>query len=137
MFLLGILELWVAIPAGFLLQLNPFFTALASSLGAITSVIVILFIGEKIRDKLSEKYYNKEPGRRTRLLQSVWEKYGVIGLGLLSPLLFGAPLGAAIGVALGSDRSKLILWMSIGIIIWSVGLTLAAIQGLNIYEMTS
>lgn len=134
-FLLGILELWIAIPAGFALQLNPVVTAVTSSLGAITSVVIILFFGEKIRNKIVEKYYHQNKGRRIRLLQEIWEKYGVIGLGLLSPLLFGAPLGTAIGVALGSSEKKLMIWMMIGIIIWSLGLTFASIQGIKIYQM--
>lgn len=60
----------------------------------------------------------------------IWEKYGVIGLGLASPLLTGAPLGAAIGISLGAPTGKLMWWMSIGIVIWSVILTAAVAYGL-------
>jgi len=67
-------------------------------------------------------------------LYKIWNKYGVIGLGLLSPLLFGAPLGAAVGIALGAGKKPLILWMSIGILCWSVCLTLVGFTGLLAFE---
>jgi len=31
----------------------------------------------------------------------IWERYGAAGMGLLSPLITGAPLGAALGIVLG------------------------------------
>ena len=34
-------------------------------------------------------------------------------LGLLSPLLFGTPIGSTIGVALGAPKKDLLLWMSL------------------------
>lgn len=60
----------------------------------------------------------------------IWEKYGVIGLGFASPLLTGAPLGAAIGISLGAPTGKLLWWMAIGIVFWSVILTAAVSFGL-------
>ncbi|MDO5836541.1 MAG: small multi-drug export protein, partial [Methanobacterium sp.] len=56
------------------------------------------------------------------------------GLGLLSPLIFGAPLGAAVGIGLGAQKNSLILWMSIGIILWSAGLTIAGSMGILTLE---
>ena len=67
-------------------------------------------------------------------LYEVWNNYGVIGLGLLSPLLLGAPLGSAVGIALGAGKKRLILWISIGILLWSVGLTLAGFMGFLAFE---
>ena len=60
-------------------------------------------------------------------IYDIWEKYGVVGLGLLSPLLFGAPLGAALGIGLGASKNRLLLWMTVGIIIWSLILTSAGL----------
>jgi len=72
--------------------------------------------GEKIRNKIIHwRYKGKEP--KQGYLSRVWNKYGVIGLGLLSPLLLGAPLGAALGSILGAQRWRLLFWMSLAIII--------------------
>jgi hypothetical protein len=45
-------------------------------------------------------------------LFKIWDNYGITGLGLLSPLLFGSPIGAAVGIALGAGKKRLIFWMS-------------------------
>lgn len=65
---------------------------------------------------------------------TIWNKYGIIGLGLLSPLLFGAPLGAALGIGFGVPRYRLLLWMSIGIFIWSIFLTVSGFFGLMSFQ---
>ncbi len=54
----------------------------------------------------------------------------MIGLGLLAPLLIGAPIGAALGLALGVPASRVLFWISLGIVVWSTVLTLAGALGL-------
>lgn len=128
------LELWAAVPAGLAMSMNPLTIILASSLGAISAAFIVIVIGENIRNWLLKNYDLNSPGLRGKFLRNLWEKYGIIGLGIFSPLLFGAPLGAAIGVALGAPRNRLLIWMSLGIIIWSIGLTMAGIQGIMIFQ---
>jgi hypothetical protein len=127
---LSIAELWVGIPAGFAFNLTPFLIVALSSSGSILSALLMVFAGEKIRERIIRwRYKGKEPKRG--LFSRIWNKYGVIGLGLLSPLLFGAPLGAAVGVALGGGKWRLLLWISMGIVIWAIGLTFAGVIGLG------
>lgn len=130
---IGILELWAAIPAGTAMKLHPVLTGIASALGAIIGAVIVIFLGDRLRQWLLR---NKEKeGKRKGRIYRIWEKYGVIGLGLLSPLLTGAPLGAAIGVSLGASPRRLILWMSIGILIWTVILTAISTLGYAGFQM--
>ncbi|HZG80573.1 MAG TPA: small multi-drug export protein [Brevibacillus sp.] len=124
----GMLELWAGIPLGFVLQLSPVTTGVLSGAGAIASGAIVIYLGGSLRAWLLKRVAQKE-GQKGRMAR-IWEKYGVIGLGLLSPLLTGAPLGAAIGISLGAPTGKLMLWMAIGIIIWSAILTAAVAYGL-------
>jgi hypothetical protein len=62
-------------------------------------------------------------------MRRLWDRYGVIGWGLLAPLLLGAPLAAAIGVALGAARGRLVLWLGAGVVVWTTALTVAAVLG--------
>lgn len=118
---LGIIELWVAIPAGIAIKLHPVLNGIASALGSIIGAVLVIFFGDRIRKWLLKK---KERGEKNKgRIYRIWEKYGVIGLGMLSPLITGAPLGAAIGVSLGASPRRLIIWMSIGIVLWTVILT--------------
>jgi hypothetical protein len=69
---------------------------------------------------------NKEQSK----MGAIWNKYGVVGLGIISPLITGAPLGAVIGISFGAAPGRLLLWMTIGIIIWTVILTAAVALGI-------
>lgn len=64
----------------------------------------------------------------------IWNKYGIVGLGLLSPLFFGAPLGSGLGIGLGTEKRPLLIWMSIWIILWSILLTTASYFGIMAFE---
>ena len=125
----SMLELWAAIPLGFALGLHPVSTGLLSALGAAVSVVIVITIGGPLRRWMVRRWENKNKNGKKNNLARIWDKYGVIGLGLLSPLLTGAPLGAVIGVSLGARPAGLLIWMMIGIAVWTVLMTAAAAFG--------
>ncbi len=134
-FLSSILELWLGIPIGLVLKLNPILIIIASSLGAICAAIIVAYFGESIRNwiiKRRSKNGNIKEGK----IYDIWNKYGTVGLGLLSPFFFGAPIGATLGIALGISKNDLIKWMSIGIILWSILITAGGYFGLVVFEQT-
>jgi hypothetical protein len=126
---LGAVELWTAIPAGLALDLHPLLIGIVSAAGAILGVIVILVLGEGVRSWLLRRRGGGEKRQHGRIYR-IWIRYGVAGLGLLAPLLTGAPLGTALGMALGAPAGRLLLWMSLGIVAWSALLTTAGALGL-------
>lgn len=136
-FISGIVELWLAVPTGIALKLNPILIVAVSASSSILAVLIVAFLGDSIRNRFIAWRYGEDKKFETRRIHDVWNKYGVVGLGLLSPLLFGAPLGTAVGITFGVRKDNLILWMSLGIIIWSVGLTAAGIMGLMSFEALS
>ena len=129
-FAAGLAELWFAIPLGLILNLPPLITAVISALGSIVAAVIVAFAGSNLRSRFLKWRYGTDADLKKSRIYKVWNKYGPIGLGLLSPLLFGAPMGTALGIVLGGDRNRLLLWMAAGIIIWSVGLTAALYLGL-------
>lgn len=130
---LGIVELWVAIPAGIALNLHPLLNGIASALGSIIGAILVIYFGEHLRKWLLKK---RDKGEKKRgRINLIWEKYGVIGLGLLSPLITGAPLGAAVGISFGASPRRLIIWMSIGIIVWTVLLITIGTLGFEGFQL--
>lgn len=136
-FISGIVELWLAVPTGIALKLNPILIVAVSASSSILAVLIVAFLGDSIRNRFIAWRYGEDKKFETSRIHDVWNKYGVVGLGLLSPLLFGAPLGTAVGITFGARKDNLILWMSLGIIIWSVGLTAAGIMGLMSFEALS
>ena len=65
-------------------------------------------------------------------MRRLWDRYGVIGWGLVAPLLLGAPLAAAIGVALGAARRRLVFWLGVGAVVWTTVLTVAVTLGAEV-----
>jgi membrane protein YqaA with SNARE-associated domain len=131
---LGAVELWAAIPAGFALGLHPIATAIASALGAITSALVVVLLGDRARAWILARHGFPRDGEGRGRTRRIWDRYGVVGLGLLAPLLIGAPLGTALGLILDAPMRRLLLWVCFGIVLWSALLTAAWALGLAGFE---
>ena len=129
----SIIELWLGVPLGFFLNLNPVLIAIISAAGSILSAYLVIILGEGIRKRFIKWRYGEQLIKKGRIYD-IWNKYGIIGLGLLSPLLFGAPIGAALGIGLKAPRYRLLSWMSIGIVIWSIILTASGFFGLMSFQ---
>jgi hypothetical protein len=125
---IGAAELWAAVPAGIAMGLPAPLVWAATICGALLGIAVIVVAGDRLRAWLIARFGHggaREGGRLRRL----WDCYGVIGWGLLAPLLLGAPLAAAIGVALGASRGRLVFWLGVGAAVWTTVLTVAVALG--------
>ncbi|MFA5629468.1 MAG: small multi-drug export protein [Dehalococcoidales bacterium] len=131
---LAVLELWAAVPLGFVMGLHPLAISVATATGAIICVFIVIFAGKHLRSFLLKFYEQQDSDKKPGLVQRIWQKYGVIGLGLLSPFLTGVLFGAAIGVASGIPGKKLVFWMTIGIILWTAILVLLGVAGIKIFS---
>jgi len=127
---LGAVELWAAVPAGFALGLHPMATGIVSAVGAFTSGLAVALLGDRARAWLVARHGVPPDGGGHGTIRRIWDRYGVVGLGLLAPLLVGAPLGTALGLLLGAPVRRLLLWVSVGIVLWSALLTAAGALGL-------
>lgn len=127
---LAIIELWVAIPTGIALKLDPVLTGLTAAAGAMTGAVLTLLVGGRVRSWLARRHHKTGGSTKRGRLYRIWERYGVVGLGLLAPLLVGVPIGTAIGVALGAPARRLLLWIIAGVALWSAILALASALGL-------
>jgi membrane protein YqaA with SNARE-associated domain len=126
---LGMTGLWQGIPAGFALRLHPVVIGVTAGLGSLLATVLVLFLGDKLRERLVRRKQKAGEVQKDRLIDRVWRRYGVVGLGLLGPGLTGAPLGAALGLSLGVPGRRLLSWLTLGIALWSLGMTLAAMAG--------
>jgi hypothetical protein len=119
-FALGVAELWAAAPAGVVMRLDPLLVCAVAALGAVAGGTVIILLGERVKAWLQQRRKREKLEERRGLLYRVWQRYGVIGWGLLAPLLIGSPLGAAFGLVLGAPPRRLLPWLAAGSILWSV-----------------
>jgi len=116
---LATLEIYAAIPAGFAFGLSPIVIFLASLIGGIIGVFAAAYLGDKIKFLIKKIRKNKvdkiksDPG----FVLKIWEKYGVIGLGLLGAMSVGAPISMGIGVGFNVPTKKMVFWCSLGVLI--------------------
>lgn len=126
---LGAIEIWAAVPAGIALGLPyPVVWALTAA-GSLASVAAVAYAGSALREWLVRRLGHGGLAPRGRLW-AVWVRWGVPGWGLVSPLVFAPPMGAALALALGAPRRRLWLWMSAGVLVWTTILVAAAALGL-------
>ncbi|AII60718.1 small multi-drug export protein [Dehalococcoides mccartyi] len=149
-FLLALVEIWLAIPIGLIWGLDPWLVILLVIGGTLVGVGIIILLAERVRSGSNRWLDKNRTGDATLSLSAlfaqiisalqerlhsgrlykVWLKYGIIGLGILSPVLTSAPIAAFLGVMLSADRLKLFIWISVGVAVWTTGLTLAMHFGL-------
>lgn len=100
----------------------------ATLCGALLGIAVVVVAGDSLRTWLVDRFGHGGAHEGGRLRQ-LWERYGVIGWGLIAPLLLGGPLAAAIGVALGAARGRLVFWLGLGAAVWTTVLVVAVALG--------
>ncbi|NWG15662.1 MAG: small multi-drug export protein [Chloroflexi bacterium] len=121
---------WPSIPAGLALGLSPVVIVLTTSLSFASGAAVVTLVGGPLRARIMRRIGSRavvKPGSR---LYRIWERFGMIGLGLAAPMTLGAQIGAAVGLALNAPPRRLFVWMALGGLLWSVTLTLLVSLGI-------
>jgi hypothetical protein len=127
---LGMIGLWEGVPAGFALRLHPVATGALSAVGSTVATLLVTLLGDRVRARLLRRRGAESGPKKERMIDRVWRRYGIVGLGLLAPVLTGAPLGVAFGLFLRAPTTRLLLWSIIGIVLWSAVLTAAGAFGI-------
>jgi hypothetical protein len=129
-FALAFFYFWPAIPAGLALGLSPVIVILTTSLSYMGGAAVVTLLGERVRAWVMNRLGDKAQVKSDSFLRRVWDKYGMVGLGLLAPMTVGAQIGAAIGLALNGKPRNLFIALSLGGLVWSIALTAAVSLGI-------
>ncbi len=133
-YLAGVTGMWKALPVGFLLKTPPFYIAIMTCLGALSCVYVIYFFGTGINRFFFRFYSEKTKDKKEGKIRRMFEKYGCPGLGLVGTLFMGQPVVMLLGMIVVKRKKNLLIWVSIGTIIWSITLTIAGTYGLKVFE---
>ena len=131
---LATFEIYAAIPAGFAFKLSPWVIFSASLAGGIIGVFVAAFLGEKIEKFISKFRKPKETvkEKKPNLAHKLWEKYGIVGLGVLGTFTVGAPVSIAVGVGFNVNMHKLATWCCVGVLARCIIFTLAGYYGMKL-----
>ena len=127
-------EIYVAIPAGFAFGLHPYSIFLASVVGGLSGVFIATFLGDKIRAFFHRKKPSAaEEKQKHPILIKIWNKYGLIGLGLIGTFSVGAPISIAIGTGMNANLKKLLVWCCVAVIARCTVFTVIGHYGLQLF----
>lgn len=131
---LATFEVYAAIPAGLAFSLSPWIIFSASVIGGLAGVYVSAFLGDRIRKFFTKKKTEKPVKEKPKdgMAYKIWNRYGIIGLGLLGTMTVGAPISIAVGVGFKAPVRKLITWCCIGVIMRCAIFTAVAWYGLKL-----
>jgi hypothetical protein len=122
-----LLEILVVIPIGIGLGLNAVGVAVSAFLGNVLPIYGIIAFYSQLKTWWDRRRENTETSstRRERA-QAIWNRYGLPGLAIVSPVATGVHLAATLALALGSRRRAVAAWMTLAIALWTVLLTVGA-----------
>jgi hypothetical protein len=117
---LGFLYFVSAIPAGVAAGAPPWLVAASAWAGYSAGALVVLLAGAPLRDWLIRKL--KIPVKRdaSKLIWRIWERWGLVGLGLLAPVTIGPQAGGILALAVGERAVRVFVALSLGVIPYCV-----------------
>ncbi|SDS49457.1 Putative small multi-drug export protein [Paenibacillaceae bacterium GAS479] len=130
--LVPFLEGYVAASIGILIGFPAVPTIIAASVGNWLSVMAVVVLYEKMRRRRKAKPESRRSGKKMELARKLFNKYGVPGVALVGPLVFGHHIGAFISLVSGATKRYVALWMTIGILAWTVVIGILASVGVDL-----
>ena len=100
-------------------------TVIVTILGMMTSVVIISTFGSSFRMWLDRIFRRNRKlfTKRNRRFVTLWQKYGLFGVSFLTPVVFSPIIGALLVNAFGGSKKKILTYMLISSIFWSLLLT--------------
>jgi len=96
--------------------------------GGITSNIIFTYLSDFIIRKIHDykvrknKFHRKKVFKKsTRRIIRVKQKFGLIGVALITPLI-GQPVGAFFAEKFYKDKKKIIIYLSVSVMLWCVAI---------------
>nr|WP_170153632.1 small multi-drug export protein [Alkalispirillum mobile] len=126
------LELLIVIPIGVAMGLSPFWVGLVALLGNALPVLLIVAGWQwwlRWRGKSGASRRAMKPR-----VQRVWDRWGLPGLALLGPLVTGIHLATVAALLLRSESRATMVWMTLSLVVWTVGTTAAAVGGVELFH---
>lgn len=100
-------------------------TVLTTVLGMMTVVLGFTYFGNWLKRTLFDRFF-KNRKRFTvgnRRFVNIWKKYGLAGVAALTPIILTPIGGTLLALSSGSPKEKIILYMFISAVVWSVFFT--------------
>jgi hypothetical protein len=112
---------------GYTAGLNVLTTILCTVFGMMTVVFFITYSGTWLKQKVFSRF-SKNKNKFTvnnRRFVTIWKKYGLTGVALLTPIILTPIGGTLLAISSGSPKDKIIFYMFISASFWAVVFSMA------------
>lgn len=72
---------------------------------------------------VAKSYQRKLFTPHNRRIVRIWQKYGLIGIAFITPVILSIPIGTVIASSLAQNRKKVMIYMFFSVLFWSVFMT--------------
>src|SRR5690625_5967819 len=106
------IEVLAVVPLGIIWGLSPVIVMITAFIGNMATLIPVVIAFDKLKLwYVRRRQKQDKPSKKGLRAVNLFQKYGVIGLAFLGPILLGTHIAALIGMALGVIIQYIILWM--------------------------
>lgn len=94
------------------------------------SVLLFSFFGKSIKQLVTSTFYRKSKRftKGNRRIVYIWQKYGLLGIAILTPPLLTPPVGTLVASSFGEPRQRIVLYMLISSLVWGLLICYAAYE---------
>lgn len=105
--------------------INPIIAAISAAIGNFLAVAIVVLLGARIRSSVTASRGGRAPSStRKDKFQRAFNRYGVVGVSLLGPLLLPTQFTSAALVGVGVPKGRVLLWQAVAIVLWTTATTL-------------
>lgn len=128
-----VIEILVVIPIAIGLGLDPLATGVFAFAGNVLSVYALVLFYRRVSRWLARRRDGEtELGDRYARARRLWERYGLPGLSVASPVLTGVHIAALVALLAGSRSRDVAGWMTVGILLWTIVLVVGSMYGVSL-----
>jgi len=130
------LEVWVAIPVGIAMGLNPVIAFAAAVTGNFVPLIAIVLTYRRAQTWFKGRFLpdpasSSSLGGRRRRFKKLWNRYGVPVVALVAPATIGTHLATILAMMGGSSRKSVLTWMALSLILWGAATSVASFYSIE------
>ncbi|AFZ74480.1 small multi-drug export protein [Natronobacterium gregoryi] len=128
-----VIEILVVIPIAIGLGLDPVLTGVVAFAGNVLSVYALVVFYRRVANWLRRRRgETSEQSDRYARARRLWDRYGLPGLAVGGPVLAGVHVAALVALLAGSRSRIVAVWMTAGILVWTVVLVAASAYGVSV-----
>lgn len=121
------------VPLALTLGFSFFEAVVVTSLGGFTGVLIFVGVSDFLIRKFKDLKHKQHPEkaksnkkiftRKNRLIITVKQRFGLLGIAGLTPFLFSIPIGCFIATRYFKDKQKIIIYMFASVLLWSISIS--------------